>query len=300
MFVLVIFVANLALPKFGVFQEVAFQFAERRAKVLEFGQLFDDEGKYIIPDGKQAFTGITGPIEFRNLSFSYPDSPPVLHDVSFTIEKGQMTALVGPSGAGKTTLVHLLARLYDVPPNTLLIDGTDIRSFSQKSLHRSIALMSQDPYIFNDTLRNNVVFGIEELVTDEKLEQVLTQARLKRFVQGLPLGLETRIGDRGINLSGGQRQRVAIARALLKEASLVILDEATSSLDSKSERLIQSAIEDAVKNRTAVVIAHRLSTVKRADKLIVLNEGRVVEGGTLSQLLENKGLFYELWQEQKF
>lgn len=294
------FVARLALPRFNAFNEVELEFEEKLPRVRLIFDVFSDEGKFIVPSGDRSFTGLSGDIEFRNLSFAYPGSAQVLHDVSFRVSRGRMTALVGPSGGGKTTLIHLLLRFYDIAPGRLLIDGVDIRGYSIESLRQHVALVNQDVALLSDSLRNNLVFGLDADPSDSDLRQVLRDACLEKAVANLPAGLETRLGDRGLTLSGGQRQRVAIARALLRKAPILILDEATSSLDSRTEHDVQNAIAKVVRGCTSLVIAHRLSTIQKADWVVVLDDGRVVEQGTLEQLLQNKGMFQKLWQAQKF
>ncbi len=223
----------------------------------------------------------------------------MLRDVSFDVRKGKMTAIVGPTGSGKSTLINLLMRYYDCPPGSIFIDGKDIRSFDLDSYLSRVALVSQETLLLHESLRNNIAYGLTN-VSDEAVQQVVKQARLENFVAQLPNGLDTLIGDRGTRLSGGEKQRVSIARALIKGAEILILDEATSSLDSQTERLIQEAIDEAVQGRTSIVIAHRLSTIKHADSIVVLKDGALVEQGTLDELLALNGLFQRLWQEQKF
>lgn len=294
------FVARLALPRFNTFNQVELDFEQKLPRVRLMFEVFSDEGKFIVPSGKRSFTGLEKQIEFRGLCFAYPGGPEVLHDVSFRINKGCMTALVGPSGAGKSTLTQLLLRFYDIEPGQLLMDEVDIREYSIESLRRHLALVNQDVALLNDSLRNNLVFGLKAGADDEALHQVLQDACLEETVAGLPDGLDTMLGDRGLTLSGGQRQRLAIARAMLRKAPILILDEATSSLDSRTEREVQNAIDNAVHGCTSIVIAHRLSTIQKADWVMVMHEGRVVEQGSLDQLLAQPGLFRELWQAQKF
>lgn len=294
------FIARLALPRFSTFNEIDLEFEEKLPRMRLLFRLFDDEGKYIVPSGTVPFGGIEKAIEFRALSFSYPGGEPALRQVQFQARNGRMTALVGPSGAGKSTLTHLLMRFYDVAPGQILLDGQDIRSFDIESLRARIALVNQDVVLINDSLRNNLLFGLDREASDSELEQVLNDASLQDMMTTLPRGLDTRLGDRGLTLSGGQRQRVAIARALLRRAPILILDEATSSLDSRTERAVQNAIENVVRGCTSLVIAHRLSTIQRADWVVVLHEGRVVEQGKLQDLVEGAGLFRELWRAQKF
>lgn len=262
-------------------------------------EIFDDANKHFVRGGSAVFGGLTDAISFRNLSFRYLADREVLHAISFTIPKGRMTAIVGPTGGGKSTLINMLMRYYDCPPGSLFMDGADIRIFTLDSYLKRVALVSQETLLLHDTLRNNVTYGLPD-VPEERLQEAIERARLKDFVAQLPRGLETLIGDRGVMLSGGEKQRVSIARALLKDAEILILDEATSSLDSKTEALIQEAIDDAVTGRTSIVIAHRLSTIKHADKIVVIEEGRVIEEGTLDQLLQRKGAFAALWEQQRF
>jgi len=268
--------------------------------IAEISTILDDRDKFFIEEGKREFPGLYRNIEFNRLNFSYKKEIRVIKDVTFSIEKGKVVAIVGPTGAGKTTLVNLILRFYDCPPSSIFIDGVDIREFSLKSLMAHIALVSQDVLLFNDTLRNNITYGLDEKVPGERILDVIRQARLYDFTMALPGGLDTNIGDRGARLSGGERQRVSIARALLKGAQILILDEATSSLDTKTEKLVQEAIDEVVKDKTVIVIAHRLSTIQHADKIIVIEEGKLMEEGSLDELLEKKGKFYEYWQEQKF
>jgi len=210
-----------------------------------------------------------------------------------------MTAIVGPTGSGKTTIVNLLLRFYDCPPDSIFIDGVDIRKFSLKSLRQHMALVSQETLLFNDTLRANIAYGIDN-ISDKQIMDVIEKARLYDFIMKLPQGLNTLIGDRGVQLSGGEKQRVSIARAILKGSEILILDEATSSLDTRTEKLIQEAIEKAAENKTVIAIAHRLSTIKNADKIVVIEDGRIIEKGLMQDLLARKGKFYRYWQEQKF
>ena len=261
--------------------------------------LFDDTDKYYVKGGTVRFDGLKSGISCKNLSFSYDDEKDVLHNVSFEIPKGSMTAVVGPTGSGKSTLINLLMRFYDCPEGSLFLDGTDIRSFSLDHYLKHIASVSQETLLLHDTLRYNITYGLNT-ISDHDLMQVIERARLSDFIASLPKGLDTLIGDRGVRLSGGEKQRVSIARALLKGAEILILDEATSSLDSHTEKLIQEAIDEAVKDRTSIVIAHRLSTIQHADQILVLENSRLVEAGTLDALLQKKGKFSQLWEEQKF
>ena len=236
-------------------------------------------------------------ISYEDVSFRY-EEPWVLHNLSLTIPKGQMVALVGASGAGKSTLVDLLPRFYDVTSGRITIDGTDIRQVRASELRELIGYVNQTPILFNDTIRNNITFGMERAVSDDEVRTAAEAANATEFIDQLPEGLEYNIGDGGSKLSGGQRQRLSIARALLKDSPILILDEATSALDNVSEQLVQEAIQRLVSDRTTIVIAHRLSTIMHADLICVMQEGQIVEQGTHAELLERGGLYAQLYQIQ--
>ena len=238
-------------------------------------------------------------VEFRNLSFEYNEGVPVLRDVNITVNRGETLALVGNSGGGKTTIVSLLPRFYDVSGGEILVDGTDLRQIDLHSLRQNIAIVFQDNFLFSGTIRDNILLGNEN-ASQEDIEKAVKMAYLDDFVAGLHDGLDTQIGERGIMLSGGQRQRVAIARAFLKNAPILILDEATSALDNKSEAVVQKAIENLMQDKTVFVIAHRLSTIRNATKIAVINEGRVVEVGTHEELLSNECGAYKTLYDMQF
>jgi ATP-binding cassette, subfamily B, bacterial len=221
----------------------------------------------------------------------------VLHDVSFRAEPGQLVALVGPSGAGKTTITNLVTRLYDVDGGAVRVDGHDVRDATLDSLHAAVGYVTQDAHLFHDTIRNNLRYARPE-ASDDELVAALQAAQIWRLVQSLPDGLDTVVGDRGYRLSGGERQRLAIARLLLKAPHVVVLDEATAHLDSESEVAVQRALDTALEGRTSLVIAHRLSTVRNADQILVLDDGRVVENGTHDDLLALGGLYADLYRTQ--
>ena len=236
-------------------------------------------------------------ISYEDVSFRYQE-PWILRHLNLTIPKGQMIALVGASGAGKSTLVDLLPRFYDVTSGRITIDGTDIRQVKASDLRDLIGYVNQTPILFNDTIRNNITFGMERPVSDEEVRTAAEAANATEFIDQLPEGMEYNIGDGGSKLSGGQRQRLSIARALLKDSPILILDEATSALDNVSEQLVQEAIQRLVSDRTTIVIAHRLSTIMHADLICVMQEGQIVEQGTHAELLERGGLYAQLYQIQ--
>jgi len=237
-----------------------------------------------------------GEVEFRNVSFSYNDEP-ILSNVSLSAKKGEVIALVGPSGAGKTTLVSLIPRFYDVASGSVMIDGLDVRNLKGIDLLHQIALVDQETILFNETIANNIKYGKTD-ATDEEVERAAKAAYAHDFISEMPEGYRTNIGDRGVRLSGGQKQRLCIARAILKNAPILILDEATSALDTESEQMVQQAINNLMSNRTTFVIAHRLSTILHADTIVVLERGVVVERGSHHQLLETSGLYKKLYDMQ--
>ena len=240
---------------------------------------------------------VRGDVECREVTFSYPQArSAALRSVSFHVPAGTQLAIVGRSGSGKSTLVSLLPRFYEVSAGSILIDGRDVREYELKCLRQQIAVVSQEVTLFDDTVRNNIAFGSD--VPEQAILRAAEAAHVLEFAAGLPQGLDTLVGDRGVLLSGGQRQRIAIARALLKDAPILILDEATSALDSESERHIQAALAHLMRNRTTFVIAHRLSTVEQADRILVLDAGAVVESGTHAELLAREGLYAQLYRLQ--
>jgi subfamily B ATP-binding cassette protein MsbA len=236
---------------------------------------------------------VRGDVQFENVSFTYDTGKgAALRGISFEVSAGQSVAIVGRSGSGKSTLVNLLPRFYDVKAGRVCIDGVDVREYDLHNLREQIAVVSQDVVLFNDTIRNNIAFGRD--FTPEAIEKAAEAAHVLEFTRELQVGLDTMVGDRGVLLSGGQRQRIAIARALLKNAPILILDEATSALDTEAERHIQAALAQLVRNRTTFVIAHRLSTVEQADRIVVLDSGSIAESGTHGELLAKGGLYAQL------
>ena len=256
-------------------------------------QLLRTDDKYYLQDGKTQFSQLKQPIEFVDVDFGYtPEEEPVLKQISLTIPKGTTVALVGASGAGKSTLADLIPRFYDPTRGKILFDGVDLRQFEINSLRQRVSVVSQNTFIFNATVRDNIAYAMET-VNEADIRTAARQANALEFIEDMPEGFDTQLGDRGIRLSGGQRQRIAIARALLRNPDILILDEATSALDSVSERLIQQSLEKLAAGRTVIAIAHRLSTIMNADKVLVLERGRIVEAGTYQELLQQRG---QLWQ----
>jgi ATP-binding cassette, subfamily B, bacterial MsbA len=236
-------------------------------------------------------------IVFENIAFNY-ETQEILKDINLKVKKGEVLAIVGPSGSGKTTLVDLIPRFYDPKHGRLLIDGLDLRDVNIKSLRKLIGIVTQETILFNDTIRANIAYGRPNS-SREEVERAAIQAHADEFIKNLPVGYETYIGDRGTKLSGGERQRISIARALLKDPPILILDEATSQLDTESERLVQEALNRLIHGRTVFVIAHRLSTIRHAHRIMVLNEGRIVQVGTHQELLSKGGLYKKLYQNQE-
>ena len=249
------------------------------------------------PPGAREFTGFRERIRFEGVGFAYVPGKPVLEDISFEVKPGEVVALVGPSGAGKTTLVDLIARFYDPTVGRITVDGVDLREFSLRSLRSHLGIVTQDTVLFHDTVRANIAYGLGD-VPQEAIERAARAARAHDFIMQLPEGYDTVVGERGTRLSGGQRQRLAIARAILRDPPILIFDEATSALDSESELLVQQAIEQLLAGRTVFVIAHRLSTIRRADQILVMEAGRIVERGTHEELLSRDGLYRHLYRLQ--
>jgi len=237
-------------------------------------------------------------IEFKDLVFSYNDEEPVLHNINLRVQKGEVLAVVGPSGSGKTTLSNLIPRFHDVQQGAVLIDGHDVRDVTLRSLRQQIAIVTQQTILFNDTVYSNIAYGREDCSQEEVIEAARAAYALD-FINELPQGFATVIGESGARLSGGERQRVSIARAILKDTPILVLDEATSSLDTESERQVQRALENLMQHRTTIVIAHRLSTIKNADRIIVMKDGRIVEEGTHDELLSQHGE-YELLHNMQY
>ncbi len=273
------------------FHDVSFNFSADNSYLSILSNLGIDRGAGEPEEGKH-------PVQIQ------PSRKMALNNINFTIKSGELAALVGPSGAGKTTITYLLPRLYDPTAGMICLDGTDIRELSQASLASAIGMVTQETYLFNDTLKTNLLYAKTD-ATDREIEAACDAANIHKFIKELPEGYETMVGARGYRLSGGERQRIAIARVILKNPRILVLDEATSSLDSQSEALIQEALQRIMKGRTSLVIAHRLSTILDADLILVLDQGRIVEqahcnvtGSAHEQLLQQDGLYSSLYHTQ--
>ena len=278
---------NAAMTRFNSFQ----------GSLGSVNDLLRTDDKPYLKDGVHQFSGLKRSIDFVSVDFGYNADEPVLHDVTLSINQGETTALVGASGAGKTTLADLIPRFYDPTQGQILVDGIDLREIEINTLRRKMAIVSQDTFIFNASARDNIAYGLEE-VDEEAVREVARLANALQFIEELPEGFDTQLGNRGVRLSGGQRQRIAIARSLLRNPEILILDEATSALDSVTERLIQESLEKLTTGRTVIAIAHRLSTIVRANKVVVMEQGRIVEQGGYQELLEKRGKLWKYHQIQ--
>jgi len=294
--VFILFTQQLVWPmaQFGQIINM-YQRAEASAERI-FG-LMDETDALEADDETDDLVVSEGRVDYDDVSFSYDDDQPILDDIEFTVEGGDTLALVGPTGAGKSTVLKLLLRLYDVDAGAVRIDGQDIREVSRRSLRQSIGYVGQESYLFYGTVRDNIAYGSFD-ATDAEIKEAAEAAEAHEFIQNLPEGYETMVGERGVKLSGGQRQRLCIARAMLEDPDILVLDEATSDVDTETEMLIQRSLDDLTADRTTFAIAHRLSTIKDADQIVVLEDGRIVERGSHEELIRSNGLYAHLWGVQ--
>jgi ATP-binding cassette, subfamily B, bacterial MsbA len=300
-FIVAVFKLYDPVRKFALFNNNFQQAVGASSEIFRFMDMEDEVRE---KPGAKRMGKFARAIRFADVSFSYSysnenveDSPLVLHDINLDVKAGEVLAVVGSSGAGKSTLVHLIPRFFDVSSGRILIDDSDVRDLTLESLRSQIGIVTQETVLFNDTVRNNIAYG-QPHVSQKQVEEAARAARAYEFIRGLPEGYNTMIGERGVRLSGGERQRIAIARAILKNAPILILDEATSALDSESESLVQSALQNLISGRTVFVIAHRLSTVRRADRIVVLENGTISDIGAHEELMQKLGTYRRLYELQ--
>jgi len=272
------------------------EFERAKASARRVFTLMDTPAKIQDSEGAKDIGRVTGSLTFKDVSFSYDGMEPVVKNLDLKIEAGKTIGIAGQTGGGKSTLIKLILRLYDVDQGAIYLDDYNIKNITLKSLRKNIALVSQDIYLFHGTILDNIAYGMD--CDQKQVEEACKQAQLHDFIMTLPKAYQTMVGERGIKLSGGQRQRICVARAILKSAPILILDEATSSVDTETERAIQEHIYQLVKGRTAIIVAHRLSTIKNADEIIVLKNGKIAEKGSHEQLLMHQGIYTELWTVQ--
>ena len=273
------------------------QFVNAASGAERIFEIIDTQAHIVSKDDAKPMPPISGAVQFKNVTFGYDDTKTVLNDVSFDVSAGETIALVGPTGAGKSTVVNLVSRFYDVNSGSLLIDGHDIRDVQLDSLRTQMGIMTQDNYIFSGTIRENIMYGKLE-ATEEEMLEAARAVHADDFIKNLPDGYDTKLTARGGELSNGQRQLVAFARTMLSNPRILILDEATSSIDTKTELLVQAGIASMLKGRTSFVIAHRLSTIQNADRIFVIDSGGIVESGSPKELMDKKGAYYALRQAQ--
>ena len=285
------------MPSLKLFGQMFNSYKEGTAAAERVFRLLDTPATITDKPDALIVTEFKNSIEFKDASFKYEKSDYILKNIDLTISKGKIIAIVGPSGAGKSTLVDLIPRFYDLTEGALLFDGTNIKDLKIESLRKLMGIVTQETILFNDTVKNNIAYG-ESTIPDSQIIDAAKAANAHKFIENLDNGYDTIIGDRGVKLSGGERQRLSIARALLKNPPILILDEATSSLDTESEILVQQAIERLMLGRTSIVIAHRLSTIQNADAIVVIDKGTIAEMGTHDQLLTSSGVYKKLYNMQ--
>jgi ATP-binding cassette subfamily B protein len=288
---------NLVMIPIRRLTNFAQQFEEAMAGFGRFSEIMEQQPDITDRPGAIELKRVKGEVEFRNVTFSYNKREKVLNNINIEIKNGQTLALVGPSGGGKTTLCHLIPRFYEVDEGAILIDGIDIRDVKVKSLRENIGLVQQDVFIFSGSIRDNIMYGKVD-ATDEEIMEAAKRANIHDFIETLENGYDTYVGEKGVKLSGGQKQRISIARVFLKNPPILILDEATSSLDNETEIKIQTALDELAKGRTTIVIAHRLSTIKNADEIVVLTENGIEERGSHEELLKAGKLYADLYNAQ--
>jgi ATP-binding cassette, subfamily B, bacterial MsbA len=293
LFAFVLF-AGILIGPFSSGARIFTQLKEAQGAMQRVFEILDARPEIADRPEAQNLSTVEGHIRVERISFGYDPQHPVLSDLSFEAKPGELIALVGPTGAGKTTVINLLHRFYDPTDGRITIDGKDLRHVTVESWYRQIALVPQETILFGGTILDNICYG-NMAATEAAVLEASKAAHAHDFITSLPDGYQTRVGEKGVNLSGGQRQRIAIARAILKNPRILLLDEATSSLDTESERLVQEALQHLMKGRTTFVVAHRLSTIQRADRILVLDKGKLVEEGTHAQLMERRGLYYYLY-----
>ena len=273
-------------------------FQRGSASMARMNEIFDTRPKINHEGTDPGVTVLSGEIEIRNLTFSYNENqPPILKNISIKIPRGSTAAIIGSTGSGKSTLVNLIPRVYDPPPGTIFIDGIDIRTIPLKILRENIGIVPQETFLFSETIKENIVYGIDSY-SDPQLYEAVTISQLRENIESFPKQFDTILGERGINLSGGQKQRAAISRAVIREPKILILDDALSSVDTKTEAEILAGLKNVMKKRTSIIISHRISTIKHADRIYVFDDGEIIEQGTHDELLVNKGFYAGLYEKQ--
>lgn len=294
------YLAQKIIPGLNSFNNFKLGMVNANRAVENINHIIEGSDNFILKDGNIDLKELKDGIEIKNLSFGYDDATGlVLKNVSFKIPKGKITAIVGPTGSGKSTITNLLLRFYDCPAGSIFIDSVDIHDYKIDSLRKKISFVNQDVLLFNSTIEHNIKYGIKDNISNDLIMDITQKTSVHDFVEKLPKSYQTEIGERGSNFSGGEKQRISIARALIKDHDIFIMDEATSALDGNTERKIVEGIKDLLKNKTQIIISHRLSTIKNADQIVYLKEGEVKEVGSLQELIDLKGEFYKQWESQK-
>ena len=294
------YLAQNLMNKRNIFNNFKYQVIQASKTIEDINNLLNESDDHLITSGTINISQINKNISFKNLTFAYnTEAGPVIKNLNLTLPSGQITALVGPTGSGKSTIANLLLRFYDCPPNTIFVDDIDIRDLNLDSWRQNISVIGQDNLLFNESVKYNLAYGASADITDEQIFSLSRRVAVSDFVEKLPEKYQTVIEEHGSNFSGGEKQRLAIARALLRDYKLLIMDEATSALDSDTEERVMATINEVSRDKTVLIISHRLSTIKKADNIIFIQNGEIKESGSLNELLEKKGLFYNDWQKQK-